>query len=596
MFLVTVPIEEFIKDDEKLVLLGEWCNVYKKFSFPDYQVMPFFWNDAQKIIDAYNYCNTIYYKFIPILREILNDVHSISKEERYYKILLGPWLFNFVQQLYDKYIHVKEACKKYRFKEFWTLSEEQYYIPENFQDYIEKIVGDRYSLQLYSQLLVNLEKNVKCRFLNNPLKNKEKIAMHTKRRLKKRAYGIVRNCFYSLLDRYYGAQTVTLVNPSLYHNRSLKLFFLMVKSRFKIIADDMALPVTIDCKPNIFLRKELSQRVNNKNEFEHLLWTLLCENIPYMYLEGFADFREAIHKASMKISRYFYTTDALYVNPVFQFYFAENYKKYAMKLIFHQHGGCYGMNFIHSHEEYEKDISDIFCNWGVNSGWNEKYKVLEKPLPHSKLELKDIRNKKKSHTKKYTVLGLTDTSRYLQRFDLYPLSSNFLYSLRNTMKFLQCVEVRDDFIIRLKPGKEMGWKIEERIKDTFGDSFRMSTRRQEKFDTLLKKTEIFISNNLNTTYLETLVRNIPTIIFIEPEFYCFRKEAEVYFDRLRETGILHFSPESAYEHFRCIKDAVEQWWDSKETKAARGDFVDKFAFHDKKWANVWQKEFLSLLQ
>jgi putative transferase (TIGR04331 family) len=77
--------------------------------------------------------------------------------------------------------------------------------------------------------------------------------------------------------------------------------------------------------------------------------------------------------------------------------------------------------------------------------------------------------------------------------------------------------------------------------------------------------------------LESLGRNIPTIIFWNPEHWELRPSAVPYFDRLKQVGIFHETPESAAKKASEIWDDVEGWWNQPEIQQARRFFCDHFA-------------------
>ena len=54
-----------------------------------------------------------------------------------------------------------------------------------------------------------------------------------------------------------------------------------------------------------------------------------------------------------------------------KFYIADKVNS-GSKLIHGQHGGVYGIDFFTSHEEYERNISNLYLTWG----WKEDSKTI----------------------------------------------------------------------------------------------------------------------------------------------------------------------------------------------------------------------------
>lgn len=81
----------------------------------------------------------------------------------------------------------------------------------------------------------------------------------------------------------------------------------------------------------------------------------------------------------------------------------------------------------------------------------------------------------------------------------------------------------------------------------------------------------------STGFLETLGRNIPTIMFWNPKHWELRPSAQPYFDLLKEAGILHETPEAAAARAAEVWDDVAGWWNQPEVQDARRCFCDRFA-------------------
>jgi putative transferase (TIGR04331 family) len=88
---------------------------------------------------------------------------------------------------------------------------------------------------------------------------------------------------------------------------------------------------------------------------------------------------------------------------------------------------------------------------------------------------------------------------------------------------------------------------------------------------------LFISTYNATTYLESLLWNIPTIIFWDGKYWEVTKEAESYFNLLRDVGIFHDTPESAANKMAEIWDDVDKWWQDEELQKVRIEFCDYFS-------------------
>ena len=92
--------------------MGEWCKLYSKkddWSKLKYKTLP---DVRDTITDQYEnlqYCEKLYEKYISLLAIELNKLHSVNYSEKYWRIVVGPWLRTFIQSLYVKYLTIKMA-------------------------------------------------------------------------------------------------------------------------------------------------------------------------------------------------------------------------------------------------------------------------------------------------------------------------------------------------------------------------------------------------------------------------------------------------------------------------------------------------------
>ncbi|MBK9444589.1 MAG: hypothetical protein IPO00_00005 [Betaproteobacteria bacterium] len=93
----------------------------------------------------------------------------------------------------------------------------------------------------------------------------------------------------------------------------------------------------------------------------------------------------------------------------------------------------------------------------------------------------------------------------------------------------------------------------------------------------LRAARLFVYTYNSTGYLETLARNIPTVVFWNPEHWELREAAKPYFVLLKEAGIYHSDPIAAANHVNAIWDSVDAWWYSDRVQAARKAFCEAYA-------------------
>ena len=160
-FLATTALEEFWDTSQRLLFLGHWCCRYSRkgrWQAPENRVMPSPWDDPDRFRQAYDYLNEVYERALTCLTGTMNDIHRTRHSERYWRILLGPWLLHYLQVLYDRYISLVEAFKKYPDLTTMGLSKECFVTPRDTRECIDLLLEDHYNLQIITRILKKLGK------------------------------------------------------------------------------------------------------------------------------------------------------------------------------------------------------------------------------------------------------------------------------------------------------------------------------------------------------------------------------------------------------------------------------------------------------
>ncbi|HDY87882.1 MAG TPA: hypothetical protein ENH82_07190 [bacterium] len=580
MYLATTAIEEFWDKSQKIIFLGEWCKLYnrkKNWMTLAYKDIPFVWESADIKLNGIKYCDKVYEKALIQLTQILNTYNHINKDVHYYRIILGNWLICFIHQLYDKYLTLKSAFENYPDAQTWLLDEAKYYIPVDFNDFAQHFRDDKYALQLYSNILVAMGYDFKKKKLSKPIAQLLSYRLNFDLSPKRRLFDLMTRVLRSKSTIFH-KRTITITDP--YFSCYLPEYYLklLFKSRFKFIFDDMKYKINLKFNIDQTMRKqELSL---NGDEFESVLSKTLFSNIPILFVEGFAPFRDSVMRLPIHKSDAFFTANALHYDCIYKFYLAEHYK--TITFLNQQHGGGYGIDFICIPEEYEKSIADRF----YTAGWVKEAKTI--PLAIQKFAQKRYSN---CITSDMILFCISEMPRYVYKLDINTISSAYLSEhLSSIMTFLKHFLLRNKLLIRSSPhDNHYNWDTNERIAECFDDCFFDDFRKP--FDQMLRKARIFITSNAHTTYLEALASNKPTVMFLPEKSYRFHPDAQPYFDRLQEVNILHKSPVTAAQHINAIYDDVDAWWQSNNVQEARAAFVEQYARSSPDWVNEWVKEF-----
>ena len=123
-YLATTALEEFWDTSKSILFLGEWCLIHGRKSF---------WKNLDGVkldtphlstVGAYNiykYISNIFEEILPSLCQILNQYHNCKFSQRYWKILIGPWLRKYLFILYARYIYLIDSESAWKYQEEETF-------------------------------------------------------------------------------------------------------------------------------------------------------------------------------------------------------------------------------------------------------------------------------------------------------------------------------------------------------------------------------------------------------------------------------------------------------------------------------------------
>lgn len=581
MFLATTAIDDFWNKEEKLMMLGEWCLLYERkneWQTLNYEVMPYPWNDREKMEKAYYYCNDVSHRILSYLCEIMNSIHSLNYSHKYWQVVLAPWLFYYIRCIFERYTCLKEALDRNGDLSTIVLEPSCYYTPINSSDSVLRRTEDFGNLQIYSQILNSLGYDFPKKMLN--MRGNNSFIDNKSNNVNVLAYLYEKSLFFrKLLNKR--------ARVLIYSGVPLKVLLkLMLKSHFRV------LPLRIYKKISIFsaVRRDIREKLTNlqsMSEFERCLIETLPVNFPKSFVEDFSSYNNIIKEMDYKNPLVIVSGQWFY-DEAFSILAAEQKEKGGV-LIGIQHGGGYGYCRIMDNEDMELEIVDKFYSWGWG---NNKTTMQVKPMP-SLVALRAKANKYQKAKKEGILLVITDWPRYMFRICSQPVGPQFLSYMEWCRRFLFSLGKDYRSLITIRPYSiDYGYRHLEQLLKLFpeinlGDS-------QKSFEDSFKNHRLTVIDHNSTTFLETLASNYPTELFWNPDLFEIRPEAEPYFNNLRSVGILHDSPEKAARHLERVYDHLDDWWRNADLQQRRQEFVNRFALCPHDGQKQWMDELLIL--
>lgn len=586
MFLATTALSQFWDKDQEILFLGSWCTRYDRRSEWESlkcQVMASPWNDRGRFYEATQYVDELAERLLKHLSEQLNAVHGTTHSLRYWRVIIGPWLFHYLHAVYDRYIHLTEAFRLHPTLETIVLSPQSFRVPRDMGELMRFVSEDAYNLQIVSQVLQELGHTFPSRVL-------EDSHPESGERLEKKEWHVA---VKDVADR--GSRFAERAISGVLGARWQVALSEMYCPRFCLwsIAWRMglrALPFGVRCEwsgtmpgPDFDERRERLAIFPSSNEFERVFTQLLSRNFPALYLEAYPWARTETLKRHSKIPSMVVSAIGWYFNEPFKFLAAEAIER-GGRLIAVQHGGGYGIFRYTTPELHESRLADSFMAWGWASTGGEACRNL--PSPKLSVSYLPAKSWQRVVQKPKTILFVaTEHPRYLYRFHSTPVGSQWESYFDWQCRFLAAVpqRLRAAVLFRANPN-EYGNCLQRRLTEKFGE-VRWDAGGQ--FHRRVKEVSLVVVDHCATTFLETLLANVPVVVFWDPCLWEIRDQAEPYFNGLHQAGVLWESPEAAAAKVASVFEEPWAWWGSDEVQEARQRFVDRFAFAREDWMDCW---------
>ncbi|MDD5091766.1 MAG: LIC12162 family protein [Candidatus Wallbacteria bacterium] len=582
VYLATTALRDFWgPEDSETVLLGDWCLPDPEFSYRGkMKILPALWNDADQVTKAYYECRELYHIYLTAVTNHLNATHMINKNTKYYEIILGNWLLIYIHQIYEKFHSLEQAFSNLHEIQTLLLDPEDEVIPQDIGDFYRFVHFDSYQLQLYSRVC----RGMKFSFPSKKCPTMQKIPIRQSAPLTKRSMISAKIAtLFRWLSAFRGKKTVTLTEPYFCYQEHWKILSLILRSRFLFILDNFRYHNESNTRPDYSARAVKCGP--SSTSLQNVLSESIMRDLPIIFLEGFTEYRDWIRKLPVKKSKIFCSAQGLHTLMPYKFYTAEYMGQ--SKTAYFQHGGGYGSSLVQFAQDYESSASSVFLTWG----WDKPPNSL--PLPHPKI----CCAKKSDYQKNSTFLFLmTGTPRYAVCFHYQYHSSNYFIHQNQLIDFFRLIIDNIEITVRKRPAekKMLWWETEPILKKKY--PHLKFQNPSIPFETSIDSAKCVITASLTTVHLETMARNIPTVIFFDPSIYRFTPEMDRFIQRMRSLGIVHDSGASAAAHINRFHGRMSEWWEQSDVQLLREEFVDQYARQCPDWQNEWIRFFRKMLK
>lgn len=566
MLITTSDRRAWCLDEEvQRIYLGRWCFGSSEPLPPDACFLPYHWDDRAKFKLDHATITAAYEASLQTLAAALNAFHGTAHGERYWRILLGPWLYVFVTMLFDRWEMVASAAAAIEDPESALVADpEEELIPRDLRGLNPD--DGRWNHFIYA-CAIRSHGGFRIRELPGQALG---VVPDSATFLPPRGpREFMRNLVRRLLN--------SLVRPgeaffiASYMPRNLSAVLQLRLGQFPKFWRSPRVP---QVAPDLVARARLAALMPaaGRSGFEAFLWQMIPRQVPTIYLEGRAALQAVLAKLPWpRRPSVIFTANAYQFDEVFQVWAAERAEQ-GTPLVIGQHGGFFGIGEMISGEDHQVTISDRFLTWG----WSDSRKSI---YPFHALTI--LGNRKSAWDLNGNLLLVTVPIRRVgfkcNSWPMGPQQSEAFLTDQLCFAGRLHTPVRSSVVLRIHSASEqkVGTGYVQAWRNAYPDvEVDPSTT---PIEARIRAARLFVYTYNSTGYLETLARNIPTVVFWNPACWELREAARPYFALLEEAGIYHADPVAAADHVNAIWDRVDVWWYSDRVQAARKAFCEGYA-------------------
>lgn len=524
---------------------------YKKFSknLPNY-----FW-DKEKIKqkDVLK-INELKKEIFIYLVEKLEKIHFEKYTKRYWEIILLPWLDSLIPKIFH----------------YWKITSS---VDKNLLGHVYRYNGVDFIKNSFFEMKYYENLNFNRWILSELIIYQDKIAYKQKKvKIKKKNHSLTETTFFTkilkLFFKFFSLFFSTRIMIDNIQISKLEYFFLSLRLRqfpFFWFRENIE-----ENKIDLKKRKILLPEKYSKKSLSTFIKKNLIYLIPKNYLENYRSIKKKTENSYWpKKPKIIITSISYWFDDFFKFWVADKSLKKS-KYIIMQHGGKMGTEKVATNRDVQIQLADKYLTWG----WNDKNKKI---IPYFSMILSKLQ-KENSYTKKKTICFCQSIfSNYFSHIDGLPIffKDKILYTQSANIIFEKLKnEIKKYFLLRILKNQTINRPYHKLI---INRNINQDCGKRS-FHSLIKSVRIFVHNQDSTTFLETLVADVPTILILKKGYLNSRKidSKKLYF-ALEETKIIFNNSEKAAEFINLNYDKIDVWWRSKSTQRAKDAFCKRFA-------------------
>lgn len=581
ILICTALHDKWPEVSENILFLGEWCKKYDQIEVwknLSYTVYPYHWENRKKRETDYIYLASLYEDCLTKLATFLNKQHKINQSIQFWRIVIGPWLMFYISSLFDRFEMLRLVLSSgTNFNLSELKSDSVTSVAFDFDSFCNLMAGDNWNYDIYQRVLnYFIERGLYENTID--VIGKRKSYLNAYKTIKKKSKSEKLISFLdSILYRFTKSNKIIFFNSYFpiialaKLHKSLKLNFSLYSNTFLYNTNNSKLDL-----------ETRSLKLNSTSifGFEDFVLNNILIDLPKSYLELFSDI---YYKSSeiFNVPEYIVTASSYWNNDFFKIWTARLVTQNKSKLLVLDHGG----SFVHVDNifDHESKISHLYVSWIKPHLSNQVQ------LPPNKYVGKKINFQAGSNL---LIIG-TEENRYAYKSSSTPISSLSLVGIELMINIIENLNENIQKSVFVRPyNNPDGWLSEKRIKDRIPFVQMLSGI---PFNEIFYNTKLIICTQPQTSYTESLLTGLPTILVFEKKLYDFVPKINDLVNEMYECNMIFYDAEKATRHVNLVWENPNIWWESEDVKKCINRFFTEAVQHNENGLVIWRNFFKNLL-
>jgi len=584
-FIVSPNQKFWIEGAQKLFLAEPYVHHVMEVNgllenYEEIKIAPYYRKTQEKLVKDHNFVDQKYHKYVPLLANRLNKIHDTSHDKVFWQKSFSLSLIRHIKYLYDIF-QVCEECFDPEIHNCNILSKKSYHITEDFNEHRNFFQDTAFGQEQIFSIYINLF------YPNcfNPVDDHFCWPVVPASREANRIYFFIKRVFNLTPTRLF-AKLLSLVsrfrNPSVGIIESFfypkHLISLILMSRGQINSIALKRYTNLNSKIQCDKREQLEEVGDDFDKFDRFFITSLKYCIPKLFIEDFEKVSSSYRQDFEQYKHLKYVVNESWIG--------NNYSSLAMAILQEQ-----GVKHIYNEHNY---LSHHFlCN-------NQKYLL---PLVDKFVTLGWFNDSSPKLVKGSSLFEWVINKKYVKEHNLLYITGppavkspeiNAAYGDFGAFNATSQLKFRQTFFLNLKKSTIQSMVFrkyplsfyegcylnppmvgydQDHVLNEYIQQCKIVDSKSPSAKILMKKSKLIIVDYLSTSYLESIIANIPTIFFWNKESYHLEKEYLDFYSSLVEVGICQTNPLDAAAFIEKIKVNPEQWWEQPSVQNAKNLFL-----------------------